>query len=116
MQTPFLRAVLGGLLVLGLTTSAALLPQGALAAGPARTTNGGAPHQMTGVVEYLDPAKDSIVISDRGMSIGSGTPVHVGGRSTGRFALRQGMRVAYKATAVKGGRPAISEIWILSNQ
>jgi len=115
MQTPFLGAIVSGLLVLGLST-AAVVPQPALAAGPAPAITGDTPYQSTGVIEYLDLAKDTVVISDRGMSIGAGTPVHVNGRSTGRFALRKGMHVGFKAATVKGTRPAISEIWILSGQ
>lgn len=115
MKATLLPAILGGLLVMAPALLTVASPP-ALARGPLAAAGGEAPYQSTGVIEYVDLSKDTVVISDRGMSISATTPVHIGTRTVSRTALHKSMRVGFSADAVGHTRPAIREVWVLSGQ
>jgi hypothetical protein len=114
MKTAYLGGVLSGLLAL--LAASGLVPQSAQAAEPSTGTEEGMPYQASGIVEYINLAKDTIVISDRGMNIAADTPVYFGSRTASRNALRKGMHVGYKTSDAPNTRPAITGIWVLQRQ
>ena len=114
MKTLFVKTIGAGLLVLG-SAILVLISESTLAAGPLPIA-GDTPYRATGVVEYINLEKNTVVISDRGMSLRADVPVHARNRMASPYALRKGMQVGYNATEQPGTRPAISEIWVISGR
>jgi hypothetical protein len=78
----------------------------------------GSPYQMTGTIDAVDLANNTLLIDDRGYQLTDNVTIHAGNNHVAtKFALRKGARVGFNIVNIGGiDQRSLNEIWIISGR